>query len=150
MRSHADRLGIAGGLVREPRRASCTSLQAQFRRTARRPGHDGDRDRIARARAPRVERGRHDGRDHAHGPGAGDRRRAREGARRAAGRPEARDPAERNESDLADLPGETRRDLEFILVDSIEQVFDVAFGSAETSAVRRPRAVGRQAAARSH
>ena len=55
-----------------------------------------------------------------------------------------------NEPDLADLPGETRRDLEFILVESIEQVFDVAFGSAETSAVRRPRAVGRQAAARSH
>jgi ATP-dependent Lon protease len=50
-----------------------------------------------------------------------------------------------NEPDLEDLPAETRRDLEFILVDSIEQVFDVAFGHAKTSAVTRPRAVGRQA-----
>ena len=32
-----------------------------------------------------------------------------------------------NEHDLDDLPAETRRELEFILVDSIEQVFEVAF-----------------------
>jgi ATP-dependent Lon protease len=51
-----------------------------------------------------------------------------------------------NEPDLADLPAETRRDLEFTLVDSIEQVFEVAFGDAEKSTVARPRAVARQAA----
>jgi ATP-dependent Lon protease len=32
-----------------------------------------------------------------------------------------------NEHDLDDLPAETRRDLDFVLVDSIDQVFDVAF-----------------------
>jgi ATP-dependent Lon protease len=32
-----------------------------------------------------------------------------------------------NEHDLEELPPETRRDLDFVLVDSIEQVFDVAF-----------------------
>jgi ATP-dependent Lon protease len=51
-----------------------------------------------------------------------------------------------NEPDLDDLPPETRRDLEFTLVDSIEQVFDVAFGGAEPSVVTRPRPVERQAA----
>ncbi|HWX08858.1 MAG TPA: S16 family serine protease, partial [Gaiellaceae bacterium] len=35
-----------------------------------------------------------------------------------------------NEFDLADLPAETRRDLEFVLADSIEQVLEVAFDSA--------------------
>jgi ATP-dependent Lon protease len=51
-----------------------------------------------------------------------------------------------NEPDLDDLPPETRRDLEFTLVDSIEQVFDVAFGGAEPGVVARPRPVERQAA----
>jgi ATP-dependent Lon protease len=32
-----------------------------------------------------------------------------------------------NEHDLDDLPAETRRELDFVLVDSIDQVFDVAF-----------------------
>ncbi len=37
-----------------------------------------------------------------------------------------------NEPDLAELPPETKRELEFILVDSIDQVFDAAFdGTAE-------------------
>jgi ATP-dependent Lon protease len=36
-----------------------------------------------------------------------------------------------NEPDLEELPAETRRELEFFLVDSVEQVFDIAF--AETS-----------------
>jgi ATP-dependent Lon protease len=35
-----------------------------------------------------------------------------------------------NEFDLEELPAETRRDLEFVLVDSIVQVFDVAFDGA--------------------
>ena len=37
-----------------------------------------------------------------------------------------------NEVDLDDLPAETRRDLEFVLVDSIEQVLEVAFDGAAT------------------
>ena len=42
-----------------------------------------------------------------------------------------------NEVDLEDLPAETRRELEFVLVDSIEQVLEVAFDpSAEE---RRPK-----------
>jgi ATP-dependent Lon protease len=32
-----------------------------------------------------------------------------------------------NEHDLDDLPGETRRELEFVLVDTIDHVLDVAF-----------------------
>jgi ATP-dependent Lon protease len=54
-----------------------------------------------------------------------------------------------NEPDLEDLPPETQRDLEFILVDSIEQVFEVAFDETAPSVVPRPRAVEPQAA-RSH
>ena len=47
-----------------------------------------------------------------------------------------------NEVDLDDLPAETRRDLEFVLVDSIEQVFEVAFDGAGNGAARpRPSAV---------
>jgi ATP-dependent Lon protease len=40
-----------------------------------------------------------------------------------------------NEHDLEDLPAETRRELDFVLVDSIEQVFGVAFadGAAASS-----------------
>jgi ATP-dependent Lon protease len=51
-----------------------------------------------------------------------------------------------NRPDLEDLPPETRRDLEFTLVDSIEQVFDIAFDGAEPSVVKRPRVVARHAA----
>jgi ATP-dependent Lon protease len=32
-----------------------------------------------------------------------------------------------NEPDLEDLPAETRRELDFVLVDSVDDVFDVAF-----------------------
>ena len=52
-----------------------------------------------------------------------------------------------NEPDLSELPAETKRELEFVLVDSIEQVFDAAFdGRGEVRP--RPSAVrDRQAAA---
>jgi len=47
-----------------------------------------------------------------------------------------------NEYDLEELPAETRRELEFVLVDSIEQVFDVAFdGSGNGTARPSPAAV---------
>ena len=58
-----------------------------------------------------------------------------------------------NEHDLEELPPETRRDLDFVLVDSIEQVFDVAFAkgagaSGNGAALRRaePEASEEQAA----
>jgi ATP-dependent Lon protease len=51
-----------------------------------------------------------------------------------------------NEPDLAELPAETKRELEFVLVDSIDQVFDAAFNGkpAERST---PIAVNESAAA---
>jgi ATP-dependent Lon protease len=52
-----------------------------------------------------------------------------------------------NESDLADLPPETRDALDFIPVDTIEEVFAAAFqGPPQTRLRRRPTAVQRQAA----
>ena len=39
-----------------------------------------------------------------------------------------------NEYDLEDLPAETRRDLEFVLADSIEQVLEAAFEHAGDAA----------------
>jgi ATP-dependent Lon protease len=38
-----------------------------------------------------------------------------------------------NEQDLDDLPAETRRELDFVLVDSIEQVLEVAFADDASS-----------------
>jgi ATP-dependent Lon protease len=52
-----------------------------------------------------------------------------------------------NEHDLEDLPAETRRELEFVLVDSIEQVFEVAFDGTGESAAPHARGAERQAAA---
>jgi ATP-dependent Lon protease len=54
-------------------------------------------------------------------------------------------PAE-NEVDLDDLPSETRKDLDFVLVDSIEQVFAVAFDGSGSGAARPAPAVEKQAA----
>ena len=52
-----------------------------------------------------------------------------------------------NEPDLEELPKETREQLSFVLVDSIEEVFGAAF-DAPAKDGRRPRAVReRQAAA---
>ncbi len=51
-----------------------------------------------------------------------------------------------NEADLADLPEETREQVEFILADTIEEVLAQAFDDAEAG--RRPAvATERQAAA---
>jgi ATP-dependent Lon protease len=52
-----------------------------------------------------------------------------------------------NEVDLEDLPAETRRDLEVVLVDSIQQVFDVAFDGTGNGAARSAPAALKQAAA---
>jgi len=51
-----------------------------------------------------------------------------------------------NEYDLEELPAETRRELEFVLVDSIEQVFDVAFDGSGNGTARPSPAAVRQAA----
>jgi ATP-dependent Lon protease len=51
-----------------------------------------------------------------------------------------------NEPDLAELPAETKRELEFVLVDSIDQVFDAAF-NGKASAQAKPIPVSEQAAA---
>ena len=53
---------------------------------AERRHHDGDRARVAAQRPPGARRRRDDRRDHAHRPGAADRRAEGEGARRAAQR----------------------------------------------------------------
>jgi ATP-dependent Lon protease len=53
-----------------------------------------------------------------------------------------------NEPELAELPAETRRELDFVLVDSIGQVFEVAFDGAGAS-TGRPRLTGERQAARS-
>jgi ATP-dependent Lon protease len=51
-----------------------------------------------------------------------------------------------NEHDLDDLPAETRRELELVLVDSIEDVFAVAFNGVGNGAIRRLAAPAPQAA----
>jgi ATP-dependent Lon protease len=51
-----------------------------------------------------------------------------------------------NEHDLDDLPPETRRELEFVLVDSIEEVLAVAFDGSGNGSVARVRPGERQAA----
>jgi len=52
-----------------------------------------------------------------------------------------------NEPDLEDLPAETRRELEFVLVDSIDQVFDAAFDGKTATRPRPSPVQDRQAAA---
>jgi ATP-dependent Lon protease len=51
-----------------------------------------------------------------------------------------------NEPDLEELPAETRDGIEFVLVDSIEDVFEAAFNAKPASRRRRAPALERQAA----
>jgi ATP-dependent Lon protease len=51
-----------------------------------------------------------------------------------------------NEPELEELPEETRKELEFILVDSIEDVFAVAFSAAGSARPQAGPAAERQAA----
>jgi ATP-dependent Lon protease len=51
-----------------------------------------------------------------------------------------------NEPDLDDLPPETRNAIEFVPVDTIEDVFSAAFNGRSRARARRPEAVERQAA----
>jgi ATP-dependent Lon protease len=52
-----------------------------------------------------------------------------------------------NEPDLAELPRETKNELEFILVDSIDQVFDAAFNGRGATRPKPSAVSDRQAAA---
>jgi len=52
-----------------------------------------------------------------------------------------------NEPDLADLPRETKRELDFVLVDSIDQVFDAAFDGKSVTRPKPSPVRDRQAAA---
>jgi ATP-dependent Lon protease len=45
-----------------------------------------------------------------------------------------------NQFDLEDLPAQTRRELDFVLVDSIEQVLDVAMNGYESAKLEKSRA----------
>jgi ATP-dependent Lon protease len=47
-----------------------------------------------------------------------------------------------NEPELTELPEETRKELEFVPVDMIEEVLDVAFDGVEAS--RRPTDINRR------
>jgi ATP-dependent Lon protease len=51
-----------------------------------------------------------------------------------------------NEPDLEELPDETREELEFILVDAIGEVFDVAFGKGKSRSPKAAPSAERQAA----
>jgi len=53
-----------------------------------------------------------------------------------------------NEPELGELPAETRRELDFVLVDSIEKVFDVAFDGVASGGARPALVSERQAATR--
>jgi ATP-dependent Lon protease len=52
-----------------------------------------------------------------------------------------------NEPDLEELPEETREELEFFPVDSIAEVFEVAFGKGKKTLPRAAASAERQAAA---
>jgi ATP-dependent Lon protease len=51
-----------------------------------------------------------------------------------------------NEADLQELPPETREALEFVLVDSVEDVFRAVFDGKRANGRRRVTSVERQAA----
>jgi ATP-dependent Lon protease len=51
-----------------------------------------------------------------------------------------------NEADLDELPPETRKAIEFVPADTIEDVFAAAFDGRQPARTRRPQAVERQAA----
>jgi ATP-dependent Lon protease len=51
-----------------------------------------------------------------------------------------------NEGDLEELPPETRKELEFVLVDSIDEVIEAAFDGAAPRRRPRPATTERQAA----
>ena len=75
-----------------------------------------------------------------------DRGRPREGARGRACGPERVILPLENVHDLDDLPAETRAELEFVLVDHVEEVFEDAFRKARRQAAPGPGTLDRQAA----
>ena len=89
VRAHAEQLGLDPDLVPGARHPPARSGRRGPEGRALRRDHDGDCDRVARPQPARLRRRRHDRRDHAHRPGAPDRRHPREVARRAARGPQA-------------------------------------------------------------
>ena len=86
-----------------------------------------------RHRPPGARRHRDDRRDHADRPGAADRRPQGEGAGGAARRASSACIApRRNEPDLEDIPEHLRKDIEFVWVGEIGEVFDAALDGALT------------------
>ena len=83
------------GLVLRARRPHPRPRRRGAEGRAVRRNHDRDRARLAGARQAGLQRRGDDGRDHADGPGAPDRRRARQGAGRPAGRRAQGDPPAR-------------------------------------------------------
>ena len=84
VRAHSEQLRPHRGLVLRARRPHPRPGRRSAEGRAVRGDHDGDRDRVARPRHPGGRGRRHDRRDHAHRPGAADRRPQGEGARRPA------------------------------------------------------------------
>ena len=86
VRTHGPRARHRPELVRPERRPPARPGRRGAEGRPVRRDHDGDRDRVDRDRQARLRPGRDDGRDHALGPGAADRRPAGQGARSAARR----------------------------------------------------------------
>ena len=84
---------------------------------------------------PGAARHRDDRRDHAARPGAADRRREGEGARRGAGRHHRGSSCPKeNEPDLEDLPEEVRDKIEVYLVQELGEVLALTLRGAPPSA----------------
>ena len=102
--AHRARPRAADGLLHVQRHPPARPLGGDPEGRAERRHHDGDRADVARDGPPGARRHRDDGRDHAHGPGAPDRRAEGEVARRAEPRDQARDRAEAQRGRSRGLP----------------------------------------------
>ena len=148
VRSHAERARRCP--TTGSRSTTCTSTcrPARSRRTARRRASRWRRrSRRSCAALPVADDVGMTGEITLTGPGAADRRRAREGARRAARRAEARDPAERERA-RPRRPARRRRGASSSSSSSTRSSRSSRSRSTapSTSACARPRAVERQAA----
>ena len=110
--------------------------------------HDGDRDRLRRARRAGPSRRRDDRRDHAVGTGAADRRHPREGAGRAAATASRRSSCRRRTCRISlELQEEVRRDMTFVPAATLEDVLKVALPAVAADLDSAPAASPRAAAA---
>ena len=127
IRSHTEELGARAGVVHRARRPHPRPRRGRAEGRSLGGRDDGHGDRIAGARHPGRGRRRDDRRDHADRAGlpiGGVREKVL--AAQRAGLKRVILPHE-NVHDLDDLPPETRRELDFVLVDHVEEVLDDAF-----------------------